>query len=47
MSQIHARIVALVLSVSTVKISPQFHVTLDTFFATINVCGGYIVTPRY
>ena len=47
MSPIHARTVALVLSLSTGRVSPQFHVALDPSFTTINGHYGNLIPPRY
>ena len=46
-SQIHARIVALVLRLSMRRVSPHFHVEFDPYFTTINVSDGNIVPPSY
>ena len=47
MSPIHVRTVALVLSLYTGRVSPQFHVEFDTSLITINGCVGNLVPPRY
>ena len=47
MSPIHARAVAFLLTLSTGRVSPQFHVVFDPSFTTINDSDGNLVTPSY
>ena len=47
MYPIHVRSVALVLSLSMGRISPQLHVSFDPLFTTINGCGGNLFLTRY
>ena len=47
MYPIYASKLALVLSLSTVRLSPQFHVSFDTYFTTINGNDGNSVPLRY
>ena len=47
MSPIHVRTVALVLSLYTGRVSPQFHVKFDTSFPTINGHHENLFPPRY
>ena len=47
MSPIHVSKVALVLSLSTGRVSPQFYVEFDPSFVTINGHYANIVSPSY
>ena len=47
MSPIHVWTVALVLTLSTGRVSPQFHLSFDPSFTTINGCDGNIFPPSY
>ena len=47
MSPINMRSVALVISLSTGRVSPQFHVAFYPYFTTINGCDGNIFPPIY
>ena len=47
MSPIHASKLALLLILTTGRVSPQLHVAFDPSFANINGPDGYIVPSRY
>ena len=47
MYKINTRTVSLAPSLSMGRLSPQFHVSFDPSFTTINDCDGNIVLPSY
>ena len=47
MYTIHLRTLSLVTILSAVMVSPKFHVSFDSSFATINCIDGNLVLPSY